>query len=204
MNVKTLDAAEWERALDAISAQAIFAAQLLDGEMPQEIESAFEAADVPLFPQTVKDLKTDCTCPDMANPCKHIAAVYYLLGEQFDLDPFLIFKLRGRTREQVIEALRARRAAAVGETAPAAEPAAEAPAPSLADQLASYWGDDSADWSLPAITGVERDADMLRRLGTPPGEAKKPFETLYHAMTAHVLNHLLGQDADPDSTSDLP
>ncbi len=76
--------------------------------MPQEIESAFEAAHIPLFPRDPRDILTDCSCPDYANPCKHVAAVYYLLGEQFDRDPFLIFMMRGRTREQVIEALRQR------------------------------------------------------------------------------------------------
>ena len=116
IEVKQLTDAEWERVLDTISEQAIFAAQLLDGTMPQAIESAFETAKISLFPHDPRDLLTDCSCPDYANPCKHIAAVYYLLGEQFDLDPFLIFTLRGRTREQVMEALRARRAAAARES----------------------------------------------------------------------------------------
>ena len=56
----------------------------------------------PCFPERLKDLKTDCSCPDWSNPCKHIAAVYYLLGEEFDRDPFLIFKLRGMSREELL------------------------------------------------------------------------------------------------------
>ena len=52
---------------------------------------------------------TDCNCPDWVNPCKHIAAVHYILGERFDEDPFMIFRLRGRTQEQILEALRQRR-----------------------------------------------------------------------------------------------
>src|SRR5262249_36393738 len=54
---------------------------------------------------------TECSCPDNANPCKHISAVYYLLGEQFDADPFLLFQLRGRSKDQIIADLRARRGA---------------------------------------------------------------------------------------------
>src|SRR5271157_1621698 len=100
---------DWEKAVDAMGSRAVFAAKLLSGEMPQDIESAFTDARVPLFPAE-RDLKTDCTCPDWSNPCKHIAAVYYLLAEQFDADPFLIFKLRGRTKVEIIEALRKRRA----------------------------------------------------------------------------------------------
>jgi uncharacterized Zn finger protein len=101
---------EWDKVIDALSEQAIFTAQLLAGEMPQDIEQAFEKAKVSLFPSTRRDLKTDCSCPDPANPCKHIAATQYILGERFDEDPFLIFRLRGRTQEQVMQALRQRRA----------------------------------------------------------------------------------------------
>ena len=70
-------------------------AKLLAGEMPHDIERVFNQADVSLFPQKHDDLRTSCSCPDEANPCKHIAAVYYLLGEEFDRDPFLLFRLRG-------------------------------------------------------------------------------------------------------------
>ena len=55
-----------------------------------------------LFPKRGADLETDCTCPDWSNPCKHIAAVYYLLAEEFDRDPFLLFRLRGMTRADLL------------------------------------------------------------------------------------------------------
>ena len=100
---------DWEEVADAMAEQAIFAAKLLAGDMPEDIEDAFEAAGVNLFPWE-SDLDTDCSCPDWANPCKHIAAVYYLLGERFDEDPFLIFLLRGRSKEELMETLRQRRA----------------------------------------------------------------------------------------------
>jgi uncharacterized Zn finger protein len=110
IQISPLSDAEWIKVFDALSEQAIFTAQLLAGEMPQDIEQAFDAAKVSLFPTTRKDLKTDCSCPDPANPCKHIAATHYILGERFDEDPFLIFRLRGRTQEQVMQELRKRRA----------------------------------------------------------------------------------------------
>ena len=84
--------ADWEKVADAMASKAIFAAKLLAGEMPADIEDAFAEAGISLFPVKLKDLETDCSCPDWANPCKHIAAVYYLLAERFDDDPFLIFK----------------------------------------------------------------------------------------------------------------
>ena len=58
-----------------------------------------------VFPQKQKDLETDCSCPDWSNPCKHIAAVFYLMAEAFDKDPFLLFKLRGMEREEFLNAL---------------------------------------------------------------------------------------------------
>jgi uncharacterized Zn finger protein len=105
---------DWDEVISAMASKAVFAAKLLSGEMPQDIEEAFSEAKVSLFPEE-DDLETDCTCPDWSNPCKHIAAVYYLLAEQFDRDPFLIFKLRGRTKEEIIEALRERRASSAAE-----------------------------------------------------------------------------------------
>src|SRR5258708_16891111 len=108
---KTLSDQDWENVTEAMASQAIFAAKLLAGEMPKNIEEAFGAVKLSLFPIALKELETSCSCPDWANPCKHIAAVYYLLAERFDEDPFLIFKLRGRTKEQIIEVLRGKRAA---------------------------------------------------------------------------------------------
>ena len=110
IQITPLTDAQWDKVIDALSEQAIFSAQLLAGEMPQEIEQAFESAKVSLFPSHRNDLKTDCSCPDYSNPCKHIAAAHYILGERFDEDPFLIFRLRGRTQEQVMQELRKRRA----------------------------------------------------------------------------------------------
>lgn len=102
IEVSPLAASDWQKAAGTIAGQALFGAKLLAGEMPQEIESAFRDAGLSLFPEHGNDLKTACSCPDASNPCKHIAAVYYLLGEEFDRDPFLIFKMRGIGREEFL------------------------------------------------------------------------------------------------------
>src|SRR5919199_4803283 len=125
---QALSDAQWERVVDALAAKALYAARLLAGEMPEQIEEVFQAAGVSLFPDKAGDLVPDCTCPDWANPCKHVAAVFYLLGERFDADPFLTFELRGRTQEQIAAALRARRSEAVA-IQPEAAPVAEEPKP---------------------------------------------------------------------------
>jgi uncharacterized Zn finger protein len=111
IKLKPLCEADWEKVTVAMASKAVFAARLLSGEMPQNIEQAFSDSGISLFPKKGDDLLTDCSCPDWSNPCKHIAAVYYLLAEQFDRDPFLIFKLRGRTKEEIVEALRSLRSA---------------------------------------------------------------------------------------------
>ncbi|MCW2241270.1 SWIM zinc finger family protein [Azospirillum canadense] len=90
--------AKWTAIATALAEDAWSAARLIAGEMPDTLEDTFRAAGAPLFPQKLGDLKTDCSCPDWSNPCKHVAAVYYLLAESFDRDPFLLLQLRGRGR----------------------------------------------------------------------------------------------------------
>ena len=102
ITVQTIDAEDWERLRQALSEQPVIAASLLAGRMPENVESAFQEVGLSMFPETVRDLETDCSCPDYSNPCKHIAAVYLLLGEEFDRDPFLIFRMRGMDREALL------------------------------------------------------------------------------------------------------
>ncbi len=164
IQIAPLSDVQWDKVIDALAEQAIFTAQLLAGEMPQEIEQAFEAAKVSLFPSRRDDLKTDCSCPDYANPCKHVAATHYILGESFDEDPFLIFRLRGRTQEQVLAALRQRRA---GEME-FAEEVLEEPETviPLDEQMTHFW-----DLSAPlegfsvSIRPPAIEMPLLKRLG---------------------------------------
>lgn len=97
---------DWDYIIETMSQKAIFSAQLLAGEMPAKIEEVFIANGLSLFPFTLSDIHSRCSCPDKANPCKHIGAVYYQLGDRFSEDPFVLFQLRGRTKEQILETLR--------------------------------------------------------------------------------------------------
>jgi uncharacterized Zn finger protein len=153
--VQTLTAAEWDRLLKALARQALFVAKLLAGEMPQDIEQVFDAAGLSLFPGRYNDLETDCSCPDWSNPCKHVAAVYYLLGEEFDRDPFLLFRLRGLGRDELVRRL--------GSAAPPAEaPAAAEPAEPLPADAAAFWS-----------AGALPD-DVYGEVRTPPASAGWP------------------------------
>lgn len=107
---------DWQYIIETLSQRAIFSAKLLAGEMPPNIEEVFAANGLRLFPFTRQEIHSRCSCPDQANPCKHIGAVYYLLGDRFSEDPFLLFQLRGRTKEQIIAALREQRGNETSET----------------------------------------------------------------------------------------
>ena len=97
---------QWGYVIETMSQRAIFAAKLLAGEMPQDIEQVFTANGLSLFPFTLSEVRSKCSCPDKANPCKHIGAIYYQLADRFSEDPFVLFQLRGRTKDQIIANLR--------------------------------------------------------------------------------------------------
>lgn len=105
IELKPFSKTEWKKIVSCLASHPVFMAGLLAGEMPDGIEDIFEDAGLSLFPEEMSDLETDCSCPDWSNPCKHIAAVYYLLGEEFDRNPFLIFKLRGLDRYELMTML---------------------------------------------------------------------------------------------------
>ncbi len=100
---------DWGYVLEALSQKARWSAQLLAGIMPADIERAFAASGKRLFPFKLQEVRSECSCPDKANPCKHISAVYYLMGDRFSEDPFVLFQLRGRTRAQLLAELARRR-----------------------------------------------------------------------------------------------
>ncbi|MEM7412611.1 MAG: SWIM zinc finger family protein [Myxococcota bacterium] len=105
MHFSMLSSTDWKKITRALIAQSEIAIELGMGQIPSSIEGVFEEQNLSLFPNASGDLKAACSCPDNANPCKHVAAVYYLLGEEFDRDPFLIFQLRGMERAELMTAL---------------------------------------------------------------------------------------------------
>jgi len=175
IQLQPLSDEDWDRVTEVMASQALFAAKLLAGEMPTKIEDAFSAVDLSLFPTTEKDLHTQCSCPDWANPCKHIAAVYYILAEQFDEDPFLIFKLRGRSKEEIIEALRHKRVEALPAEPTSAPHVTEVQEPAgevclhLDNSLETFWiagaelGNFVVNPGKPAVSKA-----VLKRLGDAP------------------------------------
>jgi uncharacterized Zn finger protein len=209
IEIKPLSNKEWNKVADAMASQAIFAAKLLSGEMPQDIEEAFKQAGVNLFPASRGDLKTECSCPDWSNPCKHIAAVYYLLGEQFDADPFLIFRLRGKSKDDIMTLLRARRSApeqAAAETRrkrrTKAEPDEAEQAIPLEDDLSRFWDmASSLDDFQAVIQAPQVDGAPAKRLGSPGFWRNSKVDFLgtltyaYRSITQSSLRVALGKES---------
>ncbi len=178
-----LSDAAWERVIAALALRPDLAASLLAGEMPRDIDEVFAKARAALFPMASGHLRLDCSCPDKAAVCKHIAATCYLLGEQLDEDPFLLFRLRGRDQDELLEGLRRR----VGEGSSADADAGTAPPeadPEPAPAADATPLDPAGFWSTagppPRIDlPTERpDLSLLRRLG--------PFTALDDDLVAHL------------------
>ncbi len=195
IQLRALSKETWQRVITGMAAKAQFTAELLAGQMPQTLDEVFRAADSSLFPLDRADLSTSCTCPDWGDPCKHVAATHYVLGEALDRDPFLLFELRGRSKEQVLEALRvARTGAALTGAAPAtkaraakAEPRATKrsvaqPAPKPAPISAADY--DKPRTALPHLSfsfdAPASPGALLRQLGQPSAwsSAASPADTL--------------------------
>jgi uncharacterized Zn finger protein len=106
LGVLPLTKPQWRRVQEHLAARALFRAKLLAGEMPHEIEDVFTECGTPLFPRSAADLDMHCSCPDWGVPCKHLAAVCYVLAEEFDRDPFAMLAWRGKARGDLLAALR--------------------------------------------------------------------------------------------------
>ena len=173
---------DWNFVITKMSEKAVFSAQLLAGEMPETIEAVFTASGLSLFPFTLNEVRSRCSCPDKANPCKHIAAVYYQFADRFSEDPFIIFLLRGRTKKQIIERLRQIRSQAAKATPPSAELSATIAnlASTSADDTTSkskaFWQyEEPLESSLVAIVPPMEQKTVLDILGEiplPPADAQ--------------------------------
>jgi len=173
LGLRAFGKAQWLAVADEMVADAWYAAKLLSGEMPPDIEDLFARVDLSLFPQSARELDMDCSCPDWQVPCKHIAAVFYLLAEAFDDDPFLILAWRGRPREDLLALVASKRLGAVGGHAES-----DPGVPALSECLDGYFtAGPLRPGGLPA--GARRVLDQLPAVdvtvrGRPVTEALRP------------------------------
>ena len=187
---------DWNYVLDALTQKARWSAQLLAGVMPQDIERAFAASGKRLFPFKLQEVRSECSCPDKANPCKHVSAVYYLMGDRFSEDPFVLFQMRGRTRAQLLADLakrrrkalakQARQAAAKQGSQPVAAVALQPVHPAIKDPNRWWRYGAALDSDLVVITpALEGDTGLDAAGPLPLAE-----EPRFPEANLHFLEHL--------------
>lgn len=206
---------DWNYIVETMAQEAIYSARLLAGEMPHDIEKVFTANGLSLFPFTLSDIHSRCSCPDPQNPCKHIGAVYYQLGDRFSEDPFVLFQLRGRTKEQILDDLRRLRSQKAGEqaTSEAPEPSLTTPSPqssvpsSSSPELQSplnieqFWQyNEPLDSSLVVIAPPLDNRTVLDVLGTIPlaseeaQSIKQYLNRVYQTVSQQAVISALNRD----------
>ena len=167
----------WDGVIETMAGRAEYAAKLLAGEMPATIDEVFTANGLSLFPFNLTEVRSKCTCPDKANPCKHIGAVYYLLADRFREDPFVLFQLRGRTQAQIVAALREVRAKQLEEEIKPQEidgiEVAEA-----TDEEAIALGKQQVPVNLENFWNYDDPLDPELVVITPPPDANTPLDLL--------------------------
>jgi uncharacterized Zn finger protein len=210
IKVRPLSAAQWRSVEKRLAGQALFRARLLAGEMPAEIEEVFAACGTPLFPASPRDLTMDCNCPDWGVPCKHLAAVCYVLAEAFDADPFALLAWRGKGREELLDALRGQAPPAAGASPRPRQPASptaagEGNSPALAvlsdvtgeplaESLADFWSPGLSQGRLRGLpSSPPTPPDLLLRIAEPPDLP------LRGTTLRDVLASAYAQLADPGS-----
>ncbi|MEB3885814.1 SWIM zinc finger family protein [Lyngbya sp. CCY1209] len=160
---------EWGYVIETLSQRAIFSAKLLAGEMPQNIEDVFAQNGLRLFPFNLDEVHSQCSCPDKANPCKHIGAVYYMLGDRFSEDPFVLFQLRGRMKDDIIAKLRQLRGSGEGEKVAETEEITTQKIDFDPPSVAGYWEyNQQLEPSLVVISPPPGSETVLDVLGPIP------------------------------------
>lgn len=177
IKVLPLTTAQWKTVEARLAGAALFRAKLLAGEMPAEIEEVFAECGTPLFPRRFSDLDMDCTCPDWEVPCKHLAAVCYVLAEAFDDDPFQMLAWRGRGKEDLLAPLRRGRGAGA----------------------AAVSGDEGLDESVSATRAVLGDVTGLSLAAA----GRNPADFWSAGLSAARLRSLATGEATAETAPDL-
>ncbi len=194
---------QWIEVVEAMADQSLYAAKMLSGELPQNVEDLFAPFGLHLFPTEPRQLRPSCTCGHESPWCKHTVCLGLLIADKLAEEPFLIFTLRGMPADDLIERLRQRRqatsSAIVGQAAPVYTPHLGVESRPLDADLDRFWhaGDELELVDAP-IARPEVSHPLLRRLGPSPFESSKfPFVGLLATCYDVVSSAALYQDADP-------
>ncbi len=211
IRLRTLSAVVWERVLRRLTRKALYAAKLLSGEMPRDVERVFAQCRASLFPKRRHEVEVECTCDEPDFPCSHVAAAQFVLAEALDRDPFLLFELRGRSKEELLAELREIRSARASTDRAGADALAEedeeefieAPQPDeydVAGDLASLGFH---------IAAPDVAVGAIRAVGPPrswpePLEVLTAFAPLYRAASAVALDIAWSGEEEVPASAVLP
>jgi uncharacterized Zn finger protein len=197
MATVTFTDAQWDRIIALMGQRAIYSAQLINGEMPEDIDAVFQAAGVSLFPASMHDLGAGCTCSEWPSACRHVVAVFCRLGEWIDSDPFLLFTIRGRTKEQIMSALRVQRAGQLDtdgfQPMSGTEPGTMTDPRALPADLDEFWRLDSRLEEIQIrISPPEIDAELLKVLGelsfVENQDVRAQLQEIYRRVSRRALD----------------
>ncbi|WP_422413214.1 MULTISPECIES: SNF2-related protein [unclassified Endozoicomonas] len=186
--------------LMAVSQSPALLAKLLNRQLPAQMLTLMEKQNIPLFPKHWDDMKASCSCPDWAMPCKHIAAVIYLIANEIDKDPFMVFKLHGMDLPKAIEK-QTGMSLAKADTPP---------------QVMSFWQHEpvSEDWQLPKtptfelldLATIEPLGERIQGILTPKplfyGKEFKTVLTDFYKRSARYVSQYEKQQAT-ENTLDI-
>jgi uncharacterized Zn finger protein len=102
IRIDTLSKEKWDKVISLCDYRIDSLEQLLEGRFPKELEVLFVDKKYGLFPSP-KEIHFECSCPDWASMCKHVAAVLYGIGARLDSDPLLFFELRDMDSKELLK-----------------------------------------------------------------------------------------------------
>jgi uncharacterized Zn finger protein len=101
ISIETLKKNIWQTVLDHCQGVLESLQELLNGSFPKVIGEIFTHKDSGMFPSP-KEIKFNCSCPDWAGMCKHVAATLYGIGARLDESPELFFRMRNVEMDDLI------------------------------------------------------------------------------------------------------
>jgi len=189
-----------EKLLEEIRQDPFILSKLLNRELPQELDRVASDEGIRLFPSSWKDFAMHCSCPDWAVPCKHLAAVIYVISREIDSNPFLVLKLHGLDLLEELKDADAGIAEHESEMIPSTETML------LDDVPESDQEPDFGMNALPDFSGIPADSKaILSLLPASPLFYQKDFRALmqsaYRSLESGMRKHTSGEL--PKNLSDL-
>ena len=178
LRIPVLDELQWNRVINAMADEAVYAAKLLAREFPLGVSVLFTSLGLELLPP-IESVQVECDCPH-AGPCKHAVTIWHLLADRLDDAPLLIFTLRGLPGDELVERLVQTRAIqSHGQAVAHADPVlaeSQLLVPPLQQCLDSFWRPGPQLGQLQHMPPPQHAPHaLLRRLGPSPLGGKFPL-----------------------------